>query len=121
MFLRLMDMDVSLWRSNNRLPVTSEARKQPFSLCPFLWKSYFSLLPLYLFSVKVGASKMFYGELEIFPINNSRMRVILDYLPSIHSMTDIHNVREQIYQASSCRSEERRVGKECRSRWSPYH
>ena len=23
--------------------------------------------------------------------------------------------------ASGCRSEERRVGKECRSRWSPYH
>src|SRR5258708_2037948 len=23
--------------------------------------------------------------------------------------------------ACSCRSEERRVGKECRSRWSPYH
>ena len=23
--------------------------------------------------------------------------------------------------ASLCRSEERRVGKECRSRWSPYH
>src|SRR5574340_564671 len=23
--------------------------------------------------------------------------------------------------APSCRSEERRVGKECRSRWSPYH
>ena len=23
--------------------------------------------------------------------------------------------------ASACRSEERRVGKECRSRWSPYH
>ena len=22
---------------------------------------------------------------------------------------------------SLCRSEERRVGKECRSRWSPYH
>ena len=22
---------------------------------------------------------------------------------------------------TSCRSEERRVGKECRSRWSPYH
>src|SRR3712207_7020181 len=27
--------------------------------------------------------------------------------------------RECIY--SQCRSEERRVGKECRSRWSPYH
>ena len=25
-----------------------------------------------------------------------------------------------VYKAK-CRSEERRVGKECRSRWSPYH
>src|SRR5882762_11247939 len=25
------------------------------------------------------------------------------------------------YEAASARSEERRVGKECRSRWSPYH
>src|SRR2546427_10855436 len=24
-------------------------------------------------------------------------------------------------ETSACRSEERRVGKECRSRWSPYH
>ena len=30
---------------------------------------------------------------------------------------------QKIYQENSieCRSEERRVGKECRSRWSPYH
>ena len=26
-----------------------------------------------------------------------------------------------IADALHCRSEERRVGKECRSRWSPYH
>ena len=26
-----------------------------------------------------------------------------------------------IYQSKKLRSEERRVGKECRSRWSPYH
>ena len=25
------------------------------------------------------------------------------------------------WQSDLCRSEERRVGKECRSRWSPYH
>ena len=25
------------------------------------------------------------------------------------------------YQVEGARSEERRVGKECRSRWSPYH
>ena len=28
---------------------------------------------------------------------------------------------EKIDYARLCRSEERRVGKECRSRWSPYH
>src|SRR5256885_8372214 len=26
-----------------------------------------------------------------------------------------------VRNTSACRSEERRVGKECRSRWSPYH
>ena len=30
-------------------------------------------------------------------------------------------LREQIKIARELRSEERRVGKECRSRWSPYH
>ena len=30
-------------------------------------------------------------------------------------------IDEKIYNGSHARSEERRVGKECRSRWSPYH
>ena len=29
--------------------------------------------------------------------------------------------KPQIQEAQRTRSEERRVGKECRSRWSPYH
>ena len=29
--------------------------------------------------------------------------------------------REKAMKAAGFRSEERRVGKECRSRWSPYH
>ena len=29
--------------------------------------------------------------------------------------------REVLYDNMKTRSEERRVGKECRSRWSPYH
>ena len=29
--------------------------------------------------------------------------------------------RETIMRLEKARSEERRVGKECRSRWSPYH
>ena len=30
-------------------------------------------------------------------------------------------VKSQANRVGLCRSEERRVGKECRSRWSPYH
>ena len=31
------------------------------------------------------------------------------------------NAKKKIYKRWYFRSEERRVGKECRSRWSPYH
>ena len=34
---------------------------------------------------------------------------------------DILLVHEAQHQINARRSEERRVGKECRSRWSPYH
>src|SRR2546430_6701853 len=37
------------------------------------------------------------------------------------SRTQRRQVRQTNPQVSSQRSEERRVGKECRSRWSPYH
>src|SRR5256886_14588692 len=30
-------------------------------------------------------------------------------------------VARELARIAGCRSEERRVGKECRSRWSPYH
>ena len=33
----------------------------------------------------------------------------------------INNLQLAGYDAFAVRSEERRVGKECRSRWSPYH
>src|SRR5258706_15421310 len=39
------------------------------------------------------------------------------HLPAILSQEEV----AQLIQAASTRSEERRVGKECRSRWSPYH
>ena len=32
-----------------------------------------------------------------------------------------NNLKHQNYKIQLTRSEERRVGKECRSRWSPYH
>ena len=40
-------------------------------------------------------------------------------LRSIYGL--IMNVYTKINEPSQLRSEERRVGKECRSRWSPYH
>ena len=33
----------------------------------------------------------------------------------------INNLIENVNESDAERSEERRVGKECRSRWSPYH
>ena len=33
----------------------------------------------------------------------------------------LHSVCHQTWKTQQWRSEERRVGKECRSRWSPYH
>ena len=37
------------------------------------------------------------------------------------SVLDVTDPRNPVYLAHIARSEERRVGKECRSRWSPYH
>ena len=42
----------------------------------------------------------------------------------IHSLVELKNQLIQQGRYTDCideRSEERRVGKECRSRWSPYH
>src|SRR5258707_3948973 len=36
-------------------------------------------------------------------------------------LEDLRQYRARIVAPTECRSEERRVGKECRSRWSPYH
>ena len=41
-------------------------------------------------------------------------------ISSAKILNDIENIRVK-YLGKLCRSEERRVGKECRSRWSPYH
>ena len=35
--------------------------------------------------------------------------------------TNNHNIYKKEGRSELVRSEERRVGKECRSRWSPYH
>ena len=46
------------------------------------------------------------------------------YVETIGNITDEavqKYIKEQAEESRKERSEERRVGKECRSRWSPYH
>src|SRR2546429_9301379 len=50
-----------------------------------------------------------------------RMRnALVGFTPSAGAQVLVRG-RISVYEARGERSEERRVGKECRSRWSPYH
>ena len=67
------------------------------------------------------------GEGGILPEEKeAAYKYIFEYVPNKYSVTD-ENLKNadaieiKIDQGTLLRSEERRVGKECRSRWSPYH
>ena len=47
--------------------------------------------------------------------------LLVGILPVHASAKSSKEIKEQINALKGDRSEERRVGKECRSRWSPYH
>ena len=44
-----------------------------------------------------------------------------DFVGLTYTLAAARNGTSGNRQRNLCRSEERRVGKECRSRWSPYH
>ena len=46
---------------------------------------------------------------------------VLPELVFCHGFGILKNIYEGTFDEADLRSEERRVGKECRSRWSPYH
>ena len=50
------------------------------------------------------------------PLGTLSQKVDSDIKVEVGTHTDVHTGKEV-----PARSEERRVGKECRSRWSPYH
>src|SRR3972149_5851605 len=67
----------------------------------------------------------------IFPLNGKTL-LIYTCGPTVYNFAHIGNFRTYVFEDllrrtlkffrfSLKRSEERRVGKECRSRWSPYH
>ena len=50
-------------------------------------------------------------------------RVVVSELSQLYSVSEetIRRDLDKLEKEGLARSEERRVGKECRSRWSPYH
>ena len=60
-----------------------------------------------------------YEEYEFLDADD-RYRLLIDLGKQLEPMPD--PLKTDATQVRGClRSEERRVGKECRSRWSPYH
>ena len=58
--------------------------------------------------IKAVEEKRRAGVPDILIVSSDKAKEVLGWKPELNSLEDI-------------RSEERRVGKECRSRWSPYH
>ena len=55
-------------------------------------------------------------------VSTSKMRKTQERMRLARPYADkVHLVMDHLAQTQAERSEERRVGKECRSRWSPYH
>ena len=60
-------------------------------------------------------------------MNRKGYQTNAEYIESMMKQFKLVDMREQYRdlileaESSAMRSEERRVGKECRSRWSPYH
>ena len=78
---------------------------------------------------------MYGGKLRKVKFKYSGLSIenVLDKLPTAKILNEkdgIYTIRAEVYgegfkmwarSQGESRSEERRVGKECRSRWSPYH
>src|SRR2546430_15245697 len=60
------------------------------------------------------------AEFFRFPLLGFLLRAV-DAFPADRDRADRKTIRTAIERLKSGRSEERRVGKECRSRWSPDH
>ena len=84
--------------------------------------AYFNLaseLPINHHELKINADKKLEFK-ENLVTKGTMMNVNNTAFDFINSK-EIKNIRMDDYFVLNERSEERRVGKECRSRWSPYH
>ena len=62
-------------------------------------------------NTQASSVENWYDEKQIFPKQEE----------TCFTEAQAESIKKGIEQADAERSEERRVGKECRSRWSPYH
>ena len=59
-------------------------------------------------------------KLDKGEISSAEAEEFVEHLKNVHEEVRQH-ITKMNAQYKAKRSEERRVGKECRSRWSPYH
>src|SRR5690348_17862676 len=106
-----------------RLSLASPSRWTPLALSVFLQCVLALLLTLFFFSSR----RRHTISVSAFLLNRSSDlfrdigRMVLATLGSKNHTTNITKIVTQSIGIIIKRSEERRVGKECRSRWSPYH
>ena len=76
----------------------------------------------YSFGVQ-GMKKLLEIYSDYLPIDRFRYSLWLIYVASstLYFIHEWNLEKKSYYEIIYTRSEERRVGKECRSRWSPYH
>ncbi len=87
-----------------------------FGIEAFLPGSQIDVKPIRDYDVFVGKTM----EFKVVKINEEFRNVVVSHKALIEAELE-QQKREIISKLAKCRSEERRVGKECRSRWSPYH
>src|SRR3989454_12236255 len=102
-------------------PAQPNAAKPPRRLCPFSrsFASLTSSTSFTSFSQSCHGLKRAHGRKTRIPLQFDRSRASID-AEGAGLIAPVEEVCSGAHRVVG-RSEERRVGKECRSRWSPYH
>src|SRR3712207_4158236 len=90
-------------------------------LSPYVTVHYEDQAVTHLFTVAAGLDSMVVGETQVLGQLRNAYALARDQGAVGRSLHPIAQRALRVGKRVHSRSEERRVGKECRSRWSPYH